>query len=120
MLFFLVAALAIAGEESPSLYIETNAVQAARALQEISSKDFDSLSNEGERLEWVRARIAWIALERLRGREEEALRIFEGCRGHCSAFAPDREWKALKAWAYGKKKEATPCLFNTKAQKPPL
>lgn len=120
MLLLLLSYLAFAGDESPSLYIETNAVQAARVMKGICSKDFGSLKGEGERLEWVRARLAWIALERLQGRDEEALRIFEGCGGHCAGYAPEKEWSALKEWACGKKKEAKPCLSNTKAQKPSL
>jgi hypothetical protein len=119
MLFWLlVSALAAAAPEQASLYIEGNAVQSARTLESICAKDFKSLAAEAEQLEWVKARLAWISLERLRGQEAEALKIFAGCGNYCEKHAPEREWRSLKAWACGKKKEAIPCLSKTKAQKP--
>ncbi len=118
MLLLLLPALALAAPEKASIYIEGNVVQAARVLEGICSKDFNDLAGEAEQVEWVKARLAWIALERLRGRDEEALRICSACDLYCERHAPEREWAALRAWACGKKKEANPCLKKTKAQKP--
>lgn len=118
LLALLAGALALAAPEKAALYIEGNVVQAARLLEGICSKDFNDLAGEAEQVEWVKARLAWVSLERLRGREEEALRIFSACDVYCEKHAPEKEWASLKAWACGKKKEANPCLSKTKAQKP--
>lgn len=104
-------------------YTDVNSIEAERAMKGIVSVPYTALTTEADQVEWVKARIAWIALERLRGREAKALEIFEGCENFCEKHAADKEWSSLKAWGCSKKKEAKICLPNstisTKAQKPP-
>jgi hypothetical protein len=95
-------------QDPPPSYTDRNSVQAARHLEAWASRQPEKLS-ETERGEWVRARFAWIALLRLEGKVPEALAAFEGCGTYCAKHGPSEEWKALKAWGCGKKKNAKPC-----------
>ena len=106
---------------SEQVFSEKNAIEAARTFKKITDDDFQALKTDDQRQKWVSARLAWIALERLKGQEEEAIRIFSGCiEGSCEKFGQKNEWIAVKTWACGKKKEAIPCLHKTEAPKPPL
>jgi hypothetical protein len=89
---------------------------ARRNMEKIAVRDPAKLS-ESELVEWTKARLAWIALSRLEGREDEALRLFAGCGKFCVAYAPDQEWAALKAWGCARKKNASPCRKKDKSQK---
>ncbi len=92
--------------------------KAASALEAVATRNTQSLS-EAELTEWANARITWIALKRLQGREAEALVIFAGCETYCEKYGPAAEWRAQKTWGCQKKREANPCLSpKTKAQKP--
>lgn len=121
-LFLTIASLAA----TPNSYTEVNSVESERVIQSITKRSFSSLSTEAEQVEWVRARMAGIALARLRGQESQALDYFIGCETYCQRHAPEKEWATVKAWGCTKKKEAKICLpkstsktTNTKAQKPP-
>jgi hypothetical protein len=116
---FLVEAPALA--QSPN-YTDVNQIEAARALEKVAGKPLSGKAGEAEQVEWVRARMAWIALERLQGQEEKALKIFAGCGGYCERHSPEKEWKALRTWACAKSPKAAPCgakAQKAKAQKPP-
>jgi hypothetical protein len=116
---------ALAGNAAPA-YVNTNNVDARRQLEEISAKDPGTLP-EPERLKWAKARLAWIALDRLEGREEEALKLFRDCFETCGTYAPAGEFRALLAWGCPRAADARPCMVKqsadgsakkTKAQKP--
>ena len=100
-------------------------LEASQAMDKVAKRDPHSLESEADLVDWARARIAWIALRRLQGRESEALTIFEGCEEICKKYGPEKEWRAAKTWGCQKKREAKPCLSSsshkkTKAQKPSL
>lgn len=118
LLFMAFSLPALAAENA--VYVNSLSTQAAKAMEEQASKDPKSLTSETELSEWAKARLAWIALKRLQGREKEALVIFEGCGEFCQKFGSEKEWEAHRAWGCQKKREANPCLsLKTKAQKPP-
>ncbi len=122
---FFLPSLVLAGDQS--------VMGALNSVSAEASKEYSSLVTEAEQVGWVRARLAWIALERLRGQESDALKVFVGCRTYCAKHAPAGEWNAVKAWGCAKigqkKREADVCLSlgtsgeiptkNTKAQKSP-
>lgn len=120
LLIFLLGPLGLAQE--PPVYVNNLSAEAQRAMEKISTRDPKALS-EAELVEWARARLAWVALLRLQGREKDALQVFGGCAEFCEKFGPEREWAAAKSWGCPKKREAKPCLSSssnkkTKAQKP--
>lgn len=120
LLLPLMGALTLVAAPSFSSPLSGNelSTKAAAALEATASRDPKSLSDV-ELAEWANARITWIALKRLQGREAEALEIFSGCAGYCEKHGPEAEWRAQKAWGCQKKREANPCLSSkTKAQKP--
>jgi hypothetical protein len=98
--------LALAAPDQP--YVNTTSVQADQKMQRIASKDPSKLP-EPEKIEWVRARLAWIALRRLEGREAEAVRLFEGCGRYCGKYGPEKEWEKVRDWGCRKNKKALPC-----------
>ncbi len=101
--------------------MNTLSLEAAKAMERLSQQNPKKLS-EAEKIEWARARLAWIALKRLQGQEGEALQIFQGCQGFCEKYGPEKEWKSVRAWGCAKKREAIPCLSGStkaKTQKPP-
>jgi hypothetical protein len=104
-LFFLTAAYA--QNSTPNL-TDINSAEARRNLEKVASRSADGLS-EAELVEWTKARLAWIALNRLEGREDEALKLFSGCGKTCAHYAPDKEWKALQAWGCSKAGKIPPC-----------
>jgi len=111
---------AVFSASSTPVYVNNLSIQAASAMEKIASRDPKKLQSELELREWARARLAWIALKRLQGRDTEAIVIFEGCGEFCQKHGPEKEWLAQKEWGCQKKREANPCLsLKTKAQKPP-
>lgn len=111
------------GQDAP-VYVNKNSTEAGLVMKKIADKDPKTLSSETELVEWARARLAWVSLSRLLGREKEALTIFEECGDVCGKYGPEKEWAAVKEWGCQKKREARPCLSlsiptKTKAQKPP-
>lgn len=108
VLLTLLLTFAAFGQESALPYTDTNSVQALRNLKQIAGKSPKKLP-EPELVEWVRARFAWIALLRLEGKVQDALKVFEGCESYCAKHGPSEEWKALRDWGCGKKKAAPPC-----------
>ena len=96
------------GPEVVPSYTGTNSVQAKRVLEKLCARDASALS-EAEGVEWVRGRFAWVALLRLEGKEDEALKVFEGCGSYCAKWGPSGEWAALRKWGCGKRKNAIPC-----------
>ena len=114
MLLFL-SALGWAAE--PVGYLNAVSVQAEKQMQQLASRDPAKLS-QNEKIDWARARMAWVDLLRLQGRDEEALQVFAGCLGYCEKFGGEKEWKPMLAWGCGKKPDSKPCK-KTKAQKPP-
>jgi hypothetical protein len=117
--FFLLGLFQAANCGEPPQYVNKLSLQAAVVMEKIASRSPKELGSEVELAEWARARLAWIALRRLEGREKEALRIFLGCGEVCGKYGPEKEWQAEKAWGCPKKREAVPCLSKTKARKPP-
>lgn len=123
LVLILMGGLALAQE--PPVYVNNLSVEAGQAMAKIAGRDPDRIKSEAELVEWARARLAWISLRRLQGREKEALEIFEGCGQVCEKYGSEREWAAARAWGCPKKREAKPCLSpsnpsdkKTKAQKP--
>lgn len=119
----LMGGLALAQE--PPVYVNNLSVEAGQAMEKIAGRDPSGIQSEAELVEWARARLAWISLRRLQGREKEALTIFEGCGQVCEKYGSEKEWAAARAWGCQKKREAKPCLSTsnpsdkkTKAQKP--
>ena len=100
-------------------YLNTNAWEAQKITAGIIAVDPARLSTEAERIEWVNARLAAIALARLQGKEGEALKLFAGCGSVCGKYAEQAEWSGITAWGCAKNRDAGPCLQKTKAQKPP-
>lgn len=110
LLLFLAGAFAKAeAPVSSSPYVNTLSVEAERGLSRVAGKDPKKLESDADRAEWARARLAWISLARLQGREKDALKLFEECEKVCEKFGPAEEWKAVKAWGCAKKKGAHPC-----------
>lgn len=93
----------------PGAYVNVLSVEAVRAMEKIAGKDPASLHEAAELGEWARARLAWVSLARLQGREEEALRIFAGCRQVCREHGPAAEWTTARTWACAKRKDLEPC-----------
>lgn len=106
-----------AGEAS---YLNANAWDAQKITAGVISADPKTLPTTVEKAEWVRARLAAIALARLQAKEDEALKLFEGCGQTCEKHGRGAEWKAVKAWGCQKKRDTDVCLLKTKAQKPLL
>lgn len=112
--------IAVCSASSTPLYVNNLSTQATFAMEKIASSNPKTLQSELELREWAKARLAWIALKRLQGRDSEAMLIFEGCGEFCQKYGPEKEWRAQKSWGCQKKREANPCLSSkTKAQKPP-
>ena len=116
----------LASAQEPPVYVNNLSVEAGQAMAKIAGRDPSGIQSEAELVEWARARLAWISLRRLQGREKEALSIFEGCGQVCEKYGSEKEWAAARAWGCQKKREAKPCLPSssnpsdkkTKAQKP--
>lgn len=90
-------------------YTDTNSVQAARNLKQLTSQDPKTLREE-EGVVWARARFAWVALLRLEGKDKEAEAVFAGCGNgkvnFCKKWGPEKEWKKMKAWGCARVKTA--------------
>lgn len=99
---------AFAAEEPAPTFTDTNSVQALRTLEKLTERSPKGLP-DSELVEWVRARFARIALLRLEGRADEALKVFGGCAKVCEKHGSSEEWKALKSWGCRKNKGAAPC-----------
>lgn len=115
----------LASAQEPPVYVNNLSVEAGQAMEKIAGRDPSTLKSEAEKVEWARARLAWISLRRLQGREKEAISLFEGCGQICESHGPEKEWAAARAWGCQKKREAKVCLSpspnkKTKAQKPSL
>lgn len=110
-IFLAFGACALAEEPT---YLNAFSVDAMAAAQKIASRPVAQLKTDTEKLDWARARLAWIALLRLQGREEDALRVFSGCAKLCQKHGPEQEWAAVRAWGCGQKKEALPCASKAK------
>lgn len=115
----------LAFAQEPPIYVNNLSVEAGQAMAKIAGRDPTGIKSEAELVEWARARLAWISLRRLQGREKEALEIFEGCAQVCEKYGSEKEWAAARAWGCQKKREAKSCLppsnpsdKKTKAQKP--
>jgi hypothetical protein len=116
----------LAFAQEPPIYVNNLSVEAGQAMERIAGRDPSDIKSEAELVEWARARLAWVSLRRLQGREKEALSIFEGCARICEKYGAEKEWAAAQAWGCQKKREAKPCLSSssipsdkkTKAQKP--
>jgi len=116
----------LAFAQEPPIYVNNLSVEAGQAMEKIAGRDPSGIKSEAELVEWARARLAWISLRRLQGREKEALSIFEGCGQVCEKYGSETECAAARAWGCQKKREAKPCLSpssnpsdkKTKAQKP--
>ena len=112
------------GQELP-VFVNMRSLEAGQAMEKIAGRDPSKIQTEAELVDWARARLAWVSLKRLQGRENEALSIFEGCLTFCEKYGPEKEWASIKAWGCQKKREAKLCLSQsslkkTKAQKPSL
>ena len=122
-LFFLLFGANAYGQELP-VFVNKLSLEAGQVMEKIAGRDPDKLQGEAELVDWARARLAWISLKRLQGREMEALNIFAGCLQFCEKYGLEKEWAATKAWGCQKKREAKPCLSSfssskkSKAQKP--
>lgn len=92
-----------------STYVNVLSVEALRAMEKIAGKDPATLHDPADLGEWARARLAWVSLARLQGREEEALRVFARCEQVCREHGPAAEWSTARAWACAKKKDLEPC-----------
>lgn len=104
---------------APPIYVNTFSVEAAKGMEKIGGRPVAELTSDAERMEWARARLAWIALTRLQGQEAEALKIFSGCGDICGRFGPEKEWASTRSWGCGRQPGALPCApKKTKAQKP--
>lgn len=110
------APLFAAGEAT---YLNASAWDAQKITGGIIAADPAHLPTTAERIEWVNARLAAIALARLQGKESDALTLFDGCGSYCEKFGNGEEWKAVKAWGCAKKRDTSVCPGKTKAQKPP-
>jgi hypothetical protein len=121
LLSILLAGAATAEKASPdaSPYVNARSVEAERVLRRIAGEEPASLKNDEERTKWASARLAWISLARLQGRDEEALKIFGGCAELCGKHGPAGEWKAARAWGCARKPELAFCADRkeTKAKK---
>lgn len=93
-------------------YTDVNMIEARRNLEKVIASPFTSQYTEAEKVEWVKARLALIALERLQGNEAKALKIFDDCGNYCAKFAAASEWDALKRWACSRNSSAKPCGLN--------
>jgi len=111
LLPLLAAAVSIAAAPSApdSPFVNAPSVDAERALRRMASADPSSLTSDAEKQKWAKARLAWIALARLQGRDDEALKIFGGCAGWCEKNGPKEEWAGAKAWACARDPKAGPC-----------
>lgn len=104
---------------APPAYVNTFSLDAANVMRKIAGRPVEELKTDAERMEWARARLAWIALARLQGQEAEALKIFSDCGDICGRFGPEKEWDATRSWGCGRQPGALPCApKKTKAQKP--
>ena len=98
-----VAIAAAAGHEEPT-YLNVNAWEAQKTTAEIIAVDPAHLTTAAEKIDWARARLAAIALDRLQGKEAEALQLYAGCAKICEKYGEAAEWKGVKGWAEAKKK----------------
>ena len=110
----LVACAGQAGTPAPpssesSAHVSVLSVEALRAMEKIAGKDPATLHDPAALSEWARARLAWVSLARLQGREEEALRVFARCEQVCREHGPEAEWKTARAWACAKRRDLEPC-----------
>ena len=96
--FALILPFAALAEEGIVTYTDTNSIHAQKVLEKLASRD-PALLKDAERAEWARARLAWVALLRLEGKEEEASKVLEGCAQACRKWGPEKEWLAAKDWA---------------------
>jgi hypothetical protein len=110
LLWLCIAAIADSG---PVSYTNVPSERALHIFQKMGSRDPKILS-ESEKVEWVRSRLAWIALLRLQGKENDALEAFTGCDSWCGKLAPSLEWGALKRWGCARKPDSGPCNEKTK------
>jgi len=97
-----------AGPDVPPSYTDMPSATSLRNLKKIGARDPAALG-EAEKIEWVRARFAWVGLLRLQGKGDEALRVFDGCGLTCENWGPAAEWAALKKWGCARNKDAAPC-----------
>lgn len=91
----LVSVTALAGE--------TRLFEAEKKFSQAASRPFAELKTELEKKEWAEARLSWIALERLRGRNTSALQIWNGCKAYCEKYGKKSSWQAVKDWAKAQK-----------------
>jgi hypothetical protein len=117
LLFLLLRGAVPAGAGELPRYVNNLSFPAEQAMEKIASRKPKEIHSEAEWVDWARARLAWVALRRLQGRERDALRVFAGCGSYCEKYGPEKEWEAEKRWGCPKKREAVPCLSSTKTNK---
>ena len=107
--FLLFISLCFGQAFAQTSYTDVNMIEARRNLEKVIASDYSAQYTEAEKVEWVKARLALIALERLQGNEAKALKVFDDCREYCGKFAASGEWGSLKKWACSKNPNAKPC-----------
>ncbi len=108
-MFWLLLSLFLPDPGLSETYLNANQVQARRLMEKIAKQPYSQLASDPERNEWARARLAWVALERLAGNEKAALEIFAGCERFCEKYGPESEWVATKKWACQKQPKQKIC-----------
>lgn len=113
LLLLLFAASARADAPAKQLFsdpgVDARSIEAERTLARIAGAEISSLKTKEEKEKWAGARLAWIALSRLQGRDEEAMKIFAGCEKLCRDFGSKAEWKAAVAWSCGRDAKRPEC-----------
>lgn len=67
-------------------------------MEKSAERNYLLLKSKTEQAGWVKDRLDWAAIERLRAQEEHAKSILVGCLRYCKEQVGEAEWAKQIAW----------------------